>query len=198
MGGSVNPSGSNWYDLASIIDISATADQDYKFVNWSSTGYIYFMTGSTNSNTSVYINGGGTVTANFQLFDITPPTVMGISPANGSKVITNQTTIGASYSDRIAIDVASVVLKVDGNDVTSAVSVTSTGVSYPVTLANGTHDVELTVKDMSGNPTVAAWSFTVNVLPLSGGLPIEIIGGIAVAGAIGIAILVFFVRRKAL
>jgi hypothetical protein len=185
------------YDSASIITISAATNQDYKFGNWSNTGGVYMLTGNTNSNTTIYINGPGTVTANFQLFDMTPPTITGISPANGSSVTTNQTTITASYSDRIAIDTTSVVLRVDGNDVTSVASITSTGINYPATLANGTHNVELIVKDTSGNPMTASWAFTVQ--EAGAGFPMEyILGGVVAVAVVDVVIFLALRGKKQL
>ena len=74
--------------------------------------------------------------------------------------------ISASYSDSLSgIDVSSVVLKVDGTNVTSEATVTETGVSYTPTTAleDGTRSVQLTVYDRAGNMAYRAWSFIVDV-----------------------------------
>jgi len=95
------------------------------------------------------------------VIDTTAPTISGLTPANGSLSASGSVTIGASYSDNVAIDVSSVALTVDGAAVTPT-SVTATAVSYSVTLSEGTHTVSLTVKDTSGNAATSSWMFTVD------------------------------------
>ena len=95
--------------------------------------------------------------------DTTAPVISGQTPANGTTLNTTAVTISASYSDNRAIDTASAVLRVDGNTV--APMVTATGVSYSGTLEEGTHTVQLTVKDTAGNTATSTWTFSVKLPP---------------------------------
>ncbi len=110
---------------------------------------------------------GNTASANWSftiklpLKDTTPPTITIISPAKDSVLSTKSVNITASYSDDVAINAASVTLKVDGRDVTPQSKVTAAGVSYSTTLEEGPHSVFLVVNDTSGNIASANWSFTV-------------------------------------
>lgn len=97
--------------------------------------------------------------------DTTPPAVTGLNPPPAATVDTGTPTISASYSDSLSeVDVSSVVLKVDGTDVTSETTVTETGVSYTPTTAleDGTRSAQLTVYDRAGNRAYRAWSFIVD------------------------------------
>jgi len=96
--------------------------------------------------------------------DTTAPTISSLAPANGTTVDSTSVTIGASYSDNVAINVSSVVLTVDGTAVTPT-TVTATGVSYSATLAEGAHTVQLTVKDTAGNTATSTWTFSVTLPP---------------------------------
>ena len=101
-----------------------------------------------------------------KISDTTPPAITGPNPSSGATVGTGTPIISASYSDSLSgIDVSSVVLKVDGTNVTSEATVTETGVSYTPTTAleDGTRSVQLTVYDRAGNKAYRAWSFIVDV-----------------------------------
>ena len=62
------------------------------------------------------------------------------------------------------MDVDSVQLIVNGEDVTKAATVSETEVVYQVeqALENGTHTVQLTLADLAGNELVKEWSFKVS------------------------------------
>lgn len=96
-----------------------------------------------------------------------PPTITNLQPPDTST--TNNTTpiISADYSDPSGINVSSVLLEVDGIDVTSFATVTASGVSYiPITaLPDGVHIVYLEVKDNVSNLAMATWSFIVDSAP---------------------------------
>jgi len=94
--------------------------------------------------------------------DTTPPVISALTPADGALLRNATVTISAAYSDNVAIDVSSVILKVDNVAVTPT-KLTSSGVEYTTTLSDGAHTVSLTVKDTSGNAATATWSFTVSV-----------------------------------
>ena len=84
-----------------------------------------------------------------------------LSPVVGGISMTSGVTISASYSDNIAVDPSSIILAADGSTVTSGATVTANGITCSTSLPIGSHNVELTVKDMSVNVQAAKWPFTV-------------------------------------
>jgi hypothetical protein len=63
--GSTSPSGTNiWYDAASTISISASANSGYHFLSWSATSGIT-ITNPKSASTTATINAAGTITATF-------------------------------------------------------------------------------------------------------------------------------------
>jgi hypothetical protein len=165
-GGTVNRQ-SGWFDASSTINIIATASSGYFANGWEMSGGIQFISGS-DENMVIRVDGPGSVTPSFELADQVPPSITVIRPTNGSSTTSGNVTISASYSDNVAVDPTSVVLKVDGSSVTSGATITASGVSYNATLAVGSHSVELTVNDTSGNPQTAIWAFTVQQPTKSG------------------------------
>jgi parallel beta-helix repeat protein len=110
--------------------------------------------------------------------DTTPPTISGLTPSDQSTISDKTPTISADFSDSTGINVTSVVLKFDGEDVTSSATVTQSGVTYipSAPLADGEYEVYLEVADNSTNNNKAnkSWSFTVETSdgepdPTSGG-----------------------------
>jgi len=99
--------------------------------------------------------------------DTTPPTITNLQPPDGSTTSDDTPTIGADYWDLSGIDTSSVVLKIDGIDVTSSVAVSPGGVTYnPMAiLSDGLHIVYLEVKDIPGNLAIVAWTFIVDTKP---------------------------------
>jgi parallel beta-helix repeat protein len=98
--------------------------------------------------------------------ETTLPTINNLQPVNQTTIEENQPVISASYSDGTGINTTSVLLMVDGEDVTSLATVTASGISYtpPAVLADGVHTVYLEVYDNSTNNNKATitWSFTVD------------------------------------
>jgi parallel beta-helix repeat protein len=96
-----------------------------------------------------------------------PPTIMNLQPPDTSTTNDNTPTISADYYDPSGIDVSSVVLEVDGVDVTSFAMVTVSDVNYipSATLSDGIHTIYLEVKDIYGNSVMKTWSFTVDTTP---------------------------------
>jgi len=99
--------------------------------------------------------------------DTTPPGIANLQPSDGSTVGDGFPTISAGYDDPSGIDIESVLIRVDGIDVTSSATVTSTGVSYTPTssLSEGIHSVYLEVNDDSSdhNKATKSWSFSVDL-----------------------------------
>lgn len=91
-GGSISPSASNTVDLGSKVNISATPDNSYRFVNWTfSSGSDKCSIADKNSkSTSITVNGDCTIKANFKLtrtLTVTAGTGGSVSPT--SKVVDN-------------------------------------------------------------------------------------------------------------
>jgi hypothetical protein len=103
-------------------------------------------------------------TIDTSIIDPDPPTISNPQPLNQSIVSDNTPAIGAEYTDISGIDMASVLLMVDGFDVTAQAMVTPLDVTYtpPLPLAEGPHDVYLEVADESPaqNVAVKIWGFT--------------------------------------
>jgi hypothetical protein len=91
-GGSISPSGSKTVDVGSKVNISATPDNSYRFVNWTfSSGSDKCSIADKNSkSTSITVNGDCTIKANFKqtrTLTVTAGTGGSVSPT--SKVVDN-------------------------------------------------------------------------------------------------------------
>lgn len=97
-----------------------------------------------------------------------PPVITNLIPEPDSLINDNRPSISADYYDeRSGIDINSVRITLDGEDVTSLSIITEEKVSYtPGTeLEDGLHNVMVEVKDKAGNSAQANWSFTVDATP---------------------------------
>jgi hypothetical protein len=99
--------------------------------------------------------------------DTNSPAITNLQPPEASKTNDNAPTIGADYSDTSGIDTSSVVLELDGLDVTSSAIVTSSGVLFTPSagLSDGLHVVYLKVNDTLGNLATRTWSFRIDATP---------------------------------
>jgi len=98
--------------------------------------------------------------------DNTPPTIFNLQPPNSSITNDNKTIISANYSDISGIDTRSIVLKIDGTEITSMMKTENYTKYYPLfALPDGVHSVYLEVRNMIGNLATAEWSFTIDTLP---------------------------------
>ncbi|HWS88659.1 MAG TPA: carboxypeptidase regulatory-like domain-containing protein, partial [Pyrinomonadaceae bacterium] len=91
--------------------------------------------------------------AAFTTLDLMPPVIEPL-PIDGKTVRTFRPQITAAYGDNASgVNVASVVLKLDGVNVTPQASVAGTGLSYTpaAPLARGPHTVTLNLSDNQGN-----------------------------------------------
>ncbi|MFA6001766.1 MAG: IPT/TIG domain-containing protein [Thermoleophilia bacterium] len=93
--------------------------------------------------------------------DTTAPFISSIHPADSTATGCSSPAISAGYADnRAGIDTGTVVLTVDGQNVTSEATVTENSISYqPAAMQDGLHTMSLTVDDMSGNSASASWQF---------------------------------------
>ena len=86
-GGLTSPSVTAYYDAGSTVSLSATPEAGYVFSSWSaSTSSITFASASS-ASTNATVNGAGTITANFNPADSTPPTssiTLGPGSPNGN------------------------------------------------------------------------------------------------------------------
>ena len=153
-GGTISPSGTNWYNSGQAVSVSATASAGYSFSNWTGD-----LSGSTNP-TSLAMSGPKSVTANFAAIPetvSTPTTPSG--PTNG--------VIGTSYS--YSTGGASSNLghsvqyrfdwKGDGTDLSSWGSATR---SKTWTVA-GTYQVRARARCISDTSVVSSWSNALSV-----------------------------------
>jgi len=111
-------------------------------------------------------NGIDTYYANTVIIDTTPPTVTSDLPPSGYE---NSTTpaLAISYADSgRGVNTASVMLTLDGVNVTSAAVVTASSVTYtPMGLSQGTHTLVLTLANLSGIVTSSTTTFVVDTIP---------------------------------
>ncbi|MFC5498519.1 hypothetical protein ACFPOE_13315 [Caenimonas terrae] len=91
------------------------------------------------------------------------PWISDLTPAQGERVGGRGfTRISARFGDeRSGVDPASVLLRIDGRDVTRRARVDGDDIRYVDDLRPGRHVAELVVRDRAGNPTRRAWAFDV-------------------------------------
>jgi hypothetical protein len=93
--------------------------------------------------------------------DVNPPQITDVTPAQGERVSERGwTRITARIADR-GTGVQSVLLRVDGRDVSPRVRVEEDSVRYAEDLPAGRHNAELVVRDRAGNTARRSWSFEV-------------------------------------
>ena len=91
------------------------------------------------------------------------PDIYDVSPDHGDRVSDRGwTRITARFSDnRSGVDPRSVVLRIDGRDVTSQARVDRDDIRYAENLQPGRHTAELYVRDRAGNLGRRTWVFDV-------------------------------------
>jgi len=93
--------------------------------------------------------------------DVRPPQISDITPSQGERVSDRgRTHISARIGDR-GTGVQSVLLRVDGRDVSPRVRIEADLVHYAADLPAGRHNAELVVRDRAGNSARRSWSFDV-------------------------------------
>jgi len=141
----------------------------------------------------VYLDQLQDVSFAVHLKDTVPPTITsGI--AAGATLSEKRPSLTATFSDNVGIDASTIVVKVDGVDVSSATTKSAAGISYVPTsdLQDGSHTFYVKVQDTAGNPTELTVSFTI-----SSGIPmIYLVGGGAVAVIVLGAVAYFVFLRK--
>ncbi len=100
--------------------------------------------------------------------DITPPEIINVLPFDGSILSETAPVLSANFSDADSgIDVASVLIQLDGVDMTGQSSITEIGFSLtPIAaLIDGAHTLFISIGDTTGNTTQVSTSFTVDTAP---------------------------------
>ena len=110
--------------------------------------------------------GGMTKTVTIYPVDNTSPVISENQP--DGEISVENPSISASYSDSFGIKTSSIELILDGNDVTSLSTVTTSGITYLASsLGNNTnHQVQLSVSDENDNTATKIWDFVVKLAPL--------------------------------
>ncbi|HTX57916.1 MAG TPA: hypothetical protein VMD47_12525 [Candidatus Acidoferrales bacterium] len=93
-----------------------------------------------------------------------PPGVSDFAPGEGAVVNTNSPAIYATFvADAVPVNPSSIVLWVDGRDVTSECLRTPTFIQYLPSYSYRSGDVHVTVRvaDLAGNTTTKSWTFVI-------------------------------------
>ncbi len=96
--------------------------------------------------------------------DYTTPEITSISPADNANLGKNKTPkISAKYSDRSGINVDSIKLFFNGEEVTKKATITDSELTYQIEdeLENGTYTVKLQLTDNAKNESEKEWTFKV-------------------------------------
>lgn len=108
--------------------------------------------------------------------------LISITPADKSTVNTKQPPIDVNYSDDDSgVDTSTLVIKLDGTDMTRFFVITPTKASCQFPLTGGQHVIEVSLKDKTGNEGQASSKFSVSVFqslpeasPASGVAPLAV------------------------
>ncbi|MBI4285758.1 MAG: leucine-rich repeat domain-containing protein, partial [Chloroflexi bacterium] len=138
--GTTDPAvGAHTYAAGTVVNITATPDAGWQFVNW--TGDV---ADPNAANTTVTMDADKTVTANFSLepTDTTPPTVSITSPDQDA-VVTTAVTVAVSASDNVGVTGVTVTVVLIPDNV--VVGVGSASAPFSGNAQSGTWQVALTL-----------------------------------------------------
>jgi hypothetical protein len=122
-----------------------------------------FADGTHTASVTVSDNAGNLAAASIGFsVDTSAPAITDISPPDGSLTASGSPTIGAQFVSWRGIDESSVVIRVDGTDVTASAVVAASGFSLSMPLSDGVHVVYVEVSNIFGNAASASWSFTID------------------------------------
>jgi hypothetical protein len=95
--------------------------------------------------------------------DDSAPQISELTPSHGDRVgARGWTQVSAHFSDQgSGVDMGSLVLRVDGRDVTRRARVDGDDIRYAEDLQPGRHVAELVVRDRAGNASRRSWTFDV-------------------------------------
>ncbi len=98
--------------------------------------------------------------------DTIAPVISDIEPGDGATVpVGVRPRIHVSYQDNRGVNVKSVLLVLDGRDVTAQALISDTSLNYSSDLDAGQHVVLVEVRDTSGNKAAKPWQFSVAAAP---------------------------------
>jgi hypothetical protein len=99
------------------------------------------------------------------------PEISNLKPSSGSTISTKNPIISASLEDATSgIDITSIELSLDDEDVTDEAAITASKISYTAdALETGTHSVKLQVSDKCGNTNSQEWTFKIKLSSGGGG-----------------------------
>jgi len=104
--------------------------------------------------------GNGAVSNWSFTVDNLPPSIIINSPTNGTKYEVKAVSVSIIYYDNLNVNRSTVLIRVDGENVTSSATVSDTSLTYQTTLEWGSHKVEIWATDNSGNTGYAISSFS--------------------------------------
>lgn len=115
---------------------------------------------------AILITGMSACAAFFFNRDSNAPVISEIEPADGTTIAVGvRPRIHAAYRDDRGVNVKTVMLVLDGRDVTSQALISDTSLNYSSDLDFGQHVVLVEVRDASGNKSTKAWQFSVAAPP---------------------------------
>jgi len=98
--------------------------------------------------------------------DVTPPVIDAVTPVDGSLLGEAAPLLSAQFSDHLSgVDLSSLSILLDGDDVTTEATITAAGFQWgPAALADGGHDLSISLMDKAANPSQAAAHFTIDTV----------------------------------
>jgi len=102
------------------------------------------------------------ITGQFRV-DLTAPVIAFTAPAAASYLNTRTPAIALTYSDDVALDLASLHIDVNGTHRTASFTATPTGATGALSLPEGSNTIVARIRDRGGNETSTTRSFHVDV-----------------------------------
>ncbi len=159
IGGTVTPTSGNYYNSGTVVPLTATANPDYTFTNW--TGNV---ANSTSASTSITMTAPQSVTANFSPIIVATPTTTSVSSNNNPSFTTapgNSVTFTATVTSNTTVNEGTVTFSDSANNYTC-----SGGNTVPV--SNGEASCTTSFTAEGSNSIAATYNGTVNFQGSSG------------------------------
>jgi hypothetical protein len=149
-------------------NVDVTSNAEVKTGHITYTPSTSLSDGLHNVHLEVKDLANNTATAKWSFtIDATIPLISSLQPSDKSTTNNKTLKISAVYTDNSSVDLDSVLLRLDGTDITPYTKVTASNLMYTpkAPFSDGVHNVYLEVKDMANNTATASWSFTVDTTP---------------------------------